>query len=88
MLAEHREEPTDILLAQIVRLQLITEEVAQAPWQDGHVGAASSFKIPWVFYLKALQAQMQNFKLEIPPILHQNGKTISLYNSSDRPAHP
>jgi hypothetical protein len=83
MLAENREYPTDMLLAHFVRLQLIIERVTQAPWHDGPVDAAGSVRAPSVFYLKALQAQLEDFKRDVPPELQQNGRSIFLRGLPD-----
>lgn len=66
MLAETRENSADKLLVQFVRLQLIVEKVAQAPWHDGPFDAFSSIETPSQFYMKALQSQLQDAKHAIP----------------------
>ena len=74
MLAENQEVPTDEVLVQQVRLQLIVEKVAQAAWHDGEIENAGSIRTPPAFYLKALQLQLQEVKRQLPPELRQNGK--------------
>jgi hypothetical protein len=75
MLAENKECPTDILLAILVRLQLITERIAQAPWNDGSTESLTP-RAPATFYLKALETQLQDCKQTIPPEFQQNGKSL------------
>lgn len=77
VLADEKEYPTDILLVQFVRLQLIVEKVGQAPWHDGLGDNCYSARAPSQFYMKAVQAQLQDFKKSIPPELVQNGRSIS-----------
>ena len=73
-LEESKEHPADVLLVQLVRLQLIVEHAAQAPWNDEQSDIRGSFRAPSVFYLNALQERMREFKNHIPPALLQNGK--------------
>ena len=82
MLAENKEQPTDSLLEQFVRLQLIVERAAHAPWHDGPANALVSLRAPVVFHLKALQAQLQDFKRDVPQDLRHHGTSISIYQQS------
>lgn len=77
MLAETGEYPSDPLLLQMVKLQLIVEKVGQAPWQDGHGDAIDSARAPPTFYLKALQTHLRDFKVNIPSEIQKNGRRIS-----------
>jgi hypothetical protein len=73
-LAEKQECPTDEILVQQVRLQLIVEKVAQAPWYDGEVENVEPIRAPPAFYLKALQSQLLEVKRKLPPESLRNGK--------------
>lgn len=74
VLAETGEHPSDILLIQLVKLQLISEKVGQAPWNDGYGDATGSTAAAPTFYLKALQAQLQDLKVKIPHEIQRNSK--------------
>lgn len=74
VLAENEELPTDTLLVHLIKLQLIVEEVGRAPWHEGYGDATDSARAPPTFYLKALQAQLHDFKAKIPPGIQRNGK--------------
>ncbi len=76
MLAETKEYQTDVLLAHLVRLQLVAEKSAEASWHDPVEMA--SLRAPPVFYLKALQSQLQAVKRDIPFELQQNGGSTSI----------
>ena len=73
VLAEEKEQPSDALLTDLVRLQLIVEKVGGAPWYEGQNDATGSTRAPSTFYLKALQAQLQDFKSKICPEIQDNG---------------
>lgn len=77
VLAENKEHPSDALLVQLVKLQIIVERVGQAPWHDEHGNAAGLARAPPTFYLKALQAQLQDFKSQIPTEIQKNGNSTS-----------
>jgi hypothetical protein len=78
ILSENSEQPNDILLVQYVRLQLIIENLAQAPWHDALPDTTGSMRVPLIFYLKSLQTQLQDFKQKVPLELQQNGKFAAL----------
>ena len=77
VLAENREYPSDALLVQLVKLQLIVEKVGHAPWHDGRGDTTGSARAPSIFYLKSLQAHLRDFKVNIPPEYQKNGKAMS-----------
>ena len=77
VLAEGKEYPSDEFLVQMVKLQLIVEKVGQAPWHDGLGDANGSARAPWIFYLKALQSQLQDPQVKIPTELDKSGKNLS-----------
>jgi hypothetical protein len=62
---------------QQVRLQLIVEKVAQAPWHDREIENVEPIRAPPAFYLKALQSQLQEVKRKLPPESLRNGKLSS-----------
>ena len=76
-LAEKQECPTDEVLVQQVRLQLIVEKVTQAPRYDGEIENTELIRAPPALYLKALQSQLQEVKRKLPSELQQNGKLSS-----------
>lgn len=73
LLEEMREYPTDLLLVYLVRIQLIHNKVARAPWNDNLGDAAA--RLPPEFYLKALQSQFDDLKRSVPPEIQTNGKS-------------
>ena len=73
VLAEEKEQPSDALLIDLVRLRLIVEKVGRAPWNEGQNDSTSSTKAPSAFYLKALQAQLQDFRTKVCPEIQDNG---------------
>ncbi len=76
LLEEKREYPTDLLLVYLVRVQLISNKLACAPWNDTFGDAMTKF--PPEFYLKALQSQLDDLKRNIPPELQTNSKSYFL----------
>ena len=62
----------DDLLAHQVRLQLISERVMHALWNDGGIEHGESSKATPTFYLKALQNQLKQFKRSLPVHLQVN----------------
>ena len=76
VLAEKKEYPSDTLLIQMVKLQLIMEKVGQCPWHEAHEEFTDFARAPAIFYLKALQVQLQDFKTEIPPEIQKNGMIV------------
>ena len=85
VLAEKKEQSTDTLLIYLVKLQLMVEKIGQAPWHEGCEDATSSVRAPPTFYLKALQAQLQDYKANIPPEIQGNRKKLSETIKPDTP---
>ena len=80
VLAEEKEQPSDALLTDLVRLQLIVERVGRAPWHEGQSDATGSTRAPSSFYLKALQAQLQDFRTKLCPEIQDNGiNTLAVF---------
>ena len=73
VLAEKEEHPTDMLLIQLVKLQLIVEKVGHGPWHEEHDHVIGSSRAPPIFYLKALQGQLQEVKATVPPGIQADG---------------
>ena len=69
-------ESSDCLLVQIIRVQLIIEKLAQAPWHDGSAEHSVGTEMPPQFLIKALQAQLKAVKEGIPLKLAENGTLI------------
>ena len=76
VLGEEDEHPTDLLLVHLVKLQLVVEKAVQAPWHEERDDPNGSVRVPPIFYLKALQAQLQDLKTRIPPSIQGNGAYI------------
>ena len=76
VLGEKDEHPTDQLLVHLVKLQLVVEKAGQAPWHEERDDPNGSVRVPPIFYLKALQVQLQDFKTRIPPRIQGNGTCI------------
>lgn len=81
ILAERPECPTDKILVQQVKLQLIVEKVNHCPWLR-EAGNAESMGAPPAFYLEALKLQLQEAKRQIPIDLQQNEVVLAhLYHT-------
>jgi hypothetical protein len=76
VIEETRELESDILLVQIVKSRLIFDAVMLAPWHDVMPDADHIVRPPAMFYLSALERQLQDFKSNIPNELQDNGKPI------------
>ncbi|KAJ8071875.1 hypothetical protein OCU04_002183 [Sclerotinia nivalis] len=82
ILSKKPESVHDTLMVQIVRLQLIQERVKDAPWLDTAGDGNAAFKVPALFYLKALESQMETFKQQIPDEVRRNDTFLMyLYNT-------
>jgi hypothetical protein len=69
---------SDVLLVQLVKLRLISEKVVDAPW-SGSVAEADYYgRPPAIFYLKSLEAQLRDFKSNIPSELMDNSELFSI----------
>lgn len=77
VLAEEKEQPTDTLLIHLVKSQIIIEKIGQAPWHEECGSITGSVRAPPTFYLKALQAQLQDCKANVPPDIQGNRKKLS-----------
>lgn len=75
VLEEEKESPDDELLILLARLQLIVEKAMKSPWHDPN-GDMTVERPPATFYIKALEAQIQNFKRSVPQKLQQSGKSV------------
>ena len=73
-LIELQECPTDEILVQQVRLQLIVEKAAHVPWHERDIENIKPMTAPPAFYLKALQGQLQEVKSKLSPEAQQSGK--------------
>lgn len=72
ILSTNPECPTDPILVQQVRLQLLAEKITQASLQNKETGN----KAPPALYLKSLQAQLHELRDVIPSNLQSNSKHI------------
>ncbi|CAD6586535.1 MAG: hypothetical protein ASARMPREDX12_002379 [Alectoria sarmentosa] len=85
VLAESKEHPSDVLLAHLVKLQLVVERLRQAPWHDGHGDPTGLARAPPAFYLKALQAELQDIRVKLPPEIQRNDiLLLHLYSTEVR----
>ncbi|KAK9257993.1 hypothetical protein V1519DRAFT_455882, partial [Lipomyces tetrasporus] len=77
-----KEFASDILLVQLVKLHLISEKVIDIPWSSATAEVDHCMRPPVMFYLKSLEAQLHDFKSNIPGELTDN-KTLlmELYNT-------
>ncbi|KAH8801793.1 hypothetical protein F5884DRAFT_847663 [Xylogone sp. PMI_703] len=66
VLETEKEFESDIFLVQLIKLHLISERVADAPWSNTAIQEACYMKPPASFYLRSLESQLQNFRSSIP----------------------
>jgi len=71
-----KEFESDTLLVQLVKLRLISERVNEMPWLSP-VAENTPMRAPAPIYLKSLEAQLQDFKSNIPSELSDNSKSLS-----------
>ena len=76
VLAEKDDQANDTLLIYSVKLQLIVENMGQGSWHEQHDSVTGSSRVPPIFYLKALQTQLQDLKAKIPAKIQRNGMRI------------
>ena len=62
-----KEFVSDTLLVQLVKLRLVSESATRAPW-SGEISNLTG--PPAMFYLRSLEAQLQDFKSNIPSELN------------------
>lgn len=74
-----KEVASDTLLVQQVKLRLISEKVANAPWSSAMIQVDDSTNPPATFYLRSLGAQLHAFKSSIPAELADNSKSNSFH---------
>ncbi|KAL4880587.1 hypothetical protein BJY04DRAFT_191050 [Aspergillus karnatakaensis] len=79
ILAQANEVPGDALLVNLVRTQLVVDKIITDLGSDcDGIKDRDSAKAPISFYIKGLQAQIDNIRTSIPPELAQN-KTLTLH---------
>ena len=71
-LDERKEVPSDALLVQQVRMQLVNVNVVECLWPVGEMARDGASTTPWIFHLKAFQSQLQVVKDKIPRPLLSN----------------
>lgn len=76
-----KEYETDELLIQLVKLRLICGRVRDFPWSS--VVADTTTKAPAMFYLKSLEAELQDFKSNIPNSLSNNKALLIALHSTE-----
>ena len=69
-----KEFASDVLLAHLVKLRLISERVINAPWTGAIIGDCS-MRLPATFYLKSLEAQLRDFKSTISSAWADNSES-------------
>lgn len=68
---------SDAVLVQLVKVRLLTGRVIELPWLS-HVAETDTFpRVPAMFYLNSLEAQLQDFKSKVPSNLSNNSKSNS-----------
>ncbi|KAH8593547.1 hypothetical protein B0O99DRAFT_626565 [Bisporella sp. PMI_857] len=72
MLEESGEFESDKLFVQIVKARLVAEKVLLAPWHETMLDTAHTPRPSALFYLTALENQLQEFKTNIPVELRGN----------------
>jgi hypothetical protein len=71
-----KEFASDALLVQLVKLRLISEKATDVPWSGAMAEVDHFMRPPAMFYLKSLEAQLDNFKSNIPSELMNNSKSF------------
>jgi len=66
VLADADEYPTDDILIQLVRMQLVADKAVQVSTHDEEVGANGPIRTPPALYRVALQAQLQEVEKSLP----------------------
>jgi hypothetical protein len=87
VLETQKEFPSDVLLVQLVKLRLISEKMIDAPWSGAMIQADHSTTPPAMFYLKSLEAQIQDFKSNIPTEVAGNSRSFSVLFSRSLPIY-
>ncbi|KAF2717803.1 hypothetical protein K431DRAFT_232320 [Polychaeton citri CBS 116435] len=75
-LEEQKPEPTDALLAQIVRSRLLSEKIHSLPWSS-LARESSTPGVPAAFYLSSLISELNRLRRSTPPELLQNKILLS-----------
>jgi len=76
VIEKQKEFASDVLLVQLVKLRLISERVIDAPWSGDKAEVDHFMRPPAMFYLKSLEAQLHDFKSNIPSELTDNSKSF------------
>ncbi|KAH7146766.1 hypothetical protein B0J13DRAFT_317502 [Dactylonectria estremocensis] len=71
-LADIKECESDSILVTVVKLQLIVEQIRQSPLHERRVGRDAPPKPPAPFYVKALQAELDDVKRLVPSELQKS----------------
>ncbi|KAH8652962.1 hypothetical protein BGZ61DRAFT_435428, partial [Ilyonectria robusta] len=77
-LADIKECESDLILAALVKLQLMVERIRQSPLHEREIGRDVVPKPPAPFYVKALQADLDDVKCLVPSEL-QNSRVLLNY---------
>lgn len=73
VLEEKEDSPTDVLLVQLVRIQLLTNRILQAPWPDESYMLDGTSRLPHDAYIQIFELQLEEVKRSIPSTLISNG---------------
>ena len=68
VLSTSEEASSDRRLVHIVRLQAVVSKTSEAPWQD------ESSKTPVLYYINALNAQLEQYHADLPEDMRENGQ--------------
>ncbi len=73
ILGTQKEVESDVLLVQLVKLRLISERVKEMPWShSAEIGTTT--RVPVMALLSSLEAQLEDFKSNIPSEVSSNSK--------------
>lgn len=76
ILSTKQEAPTDKMLAQQIRLQLLAEKVAQTASKNTVFEHSEAPKAHLPFYLRALRSQLVDIKRMVSPEVERNRKDL------------
>lgn len=73
-LTDAKECESDLILVALVKLQLIVERMRQSPLHEREIGRDVVSKPPAPFYVKALQADLDDVKRLVPSELQNSSR--------------
>jgi hypothetical protein len=76
LIETQKEFASDALLVQLVKVRLISEKARDASWSSALAEVDHFMRPPAMFYVKSLEAQIHDFKSNIPSELTDNSKSF------------